>query len=51
MRNWLMRWVINALALGIVTRLNIGVTAEGVEPLLIAALLIGLANSVVRPIL
>jgi putative membrane protein len=51
MRNWIARWIINALALGIVAHLNVGVTYDGLGNLFIAALAIGFANSWVLPIL
>jgi putative membrane protein len=51
MRNWIARWVISAMALAVVTRLDVGVRSSGVQPLLIATLSIGLANSIVRPVL
>lgn len=51
MGHFIARWVINAVALAIVAHLNIGVRYDTVQALLVATLLIGLANSVVRPIL
>lgn len=51
MKNWIMRWVVNALALAIVAHLNIGVRYDSISGLLVATVAIGLANSVVRPVL
>jgi len=51
MKNFVVRWVVNALALAIVAHLNVGVTYETFGALLVATVAIGLANSVVRPIL
>ncbi len=51
MRNMVVRWAINAVALAIVAHLNVGVSYKDVGALLLAALAIGFANSVVRPIL
>lgn len=51
MRNMVARWAINAMALAVVAHLNVGVQYEGIGALLIAALAIGFANSVVHPIL
>lgn len=51
MKNWILRWVVNALALAIVAHLNIGVKYDTLQGLLLATVAIGFANSVVRPIL
>jgi putative membrane protein len=47
----LARWVVNAAALLLVAYLYPGVTVEGFGAALIAALLLGLVNAVVRPLL
>lgn len=49
----LIRWALNALALWLTVQLNVGVSlaAEGLGPLLISALVLGLVNAVVRPIM
>lgn len=52
MLNWLLRWFTSAVALGIVSVLGIGVKIDGgISPLLMATLVIGLMNSLVRPVL
>ena len=51
MRIVVVRWIINAIALWVVSHLNVGVSYESIGALLIAALAIGFANAVVRPIL
>jgi putative membrane protein len=47
----LARWLLNALALLLVAYLYPGVQLEGFVPAAIAALVLGLANAVVRPLL
>lgn len=47
----LLNWLINAAALYVAARLVVGVSVADTETLLIAALVIGLVNSIVRPIL
>jgi len=47
----LLRWCVNALALLAVAYLYSGVQVEGIFAALIAALVLGLANAVIRPIL
>lgn len=47
----LARWVINAAALLLVAYLYPGVQVEGFVPALAAALVLGLVNAVIRPIL
>ncbi|MDQ3461226.1 MAG: phage holin family protein [Deinococcota bacterium] len=51
--NLLVLWVLNALALWLTTELYPGLffTQPGIWPLLIAALVLGLVNAVVRPIM
>jgi len=44
-------WLINAAALYVTTRLVPGVQVAGLESLLIAAVAIGLVNTIIRPIL
>jgi putative membrane protein len=50
-RHFLLRWVISALGLWVATRLVAGFSIEDSGTLLLAALLLGLVNAVVRPIL
>lgn len=45
------RWFVNALALWIVSVLVSGIHAEGVFATLVAALVLGILNALVRPIL
>jgi len=47
----ILNWLVNAGALYAATRVLPGVRVEGIEELLIAALAIGLINSIIRPIL
>jgi len=47
----LISFIVNAAALYVVTLCNIGVHADTVTALLIAALVFGIANAIVRPIL
>ena len=51
--NLLIRWALNALALWLTVQLGVGVTIAqpGLGPLLIAALVVGLVNAVVRPVM
>jgi len=47
----LVRWLINAIGLWVATEIVPGVDANGWPSLLIAALLLGLVNAVIRPVL
>lgn len=47
----LLRWLLNGVALMLVAYLYSGVTVTGIVPALIAALVLGLVNAVIRPIL
>ena len=47
----LVRWLINAIGLWMATMIIPGVAASGWQPLLAAALLLGLVNALVRPVL
>lgn len=51
--NLLIRWALNAVALWLTVQLNVGLSMErdGLAPLLIAALVLGLVNAVVRPVM
>jgi putative membrane protein len=49
--NLLIRWVLNAAALMLVAYLYSGVQVSGIGPALIAALVLGLVNAVIRPLL
>ncbi len=47
----IVRWCINALALLAVAYLYSGVNVDGIVAALIAALVLGLANAIIRPVL
>ena len=47
----IVRWCINALALLAVAYLYSGVQVDGIMAALIAALVLGLANAIIRPVL
>ncbi len=47
----IIRWVLNAAALMLVAYLYSGVQVSGFMPALIAALVLGLVNAIIRPIL
>jgi putative membrane protein len=47
----LFRWCLNALALMLVAYLYSGVQVTGIFPALIAALVLGLVNALIRPVL
>ena len=50
MRGFLVRWVIGALALWIASAIVPGMEIHGAGNFLLAALLLGLVNAIVRPI-
>lgn len=50
MTNWLLRWVVSGIALAVVAHLNIGVSYDHMSALVIATVVIGLVNSLVRPV-
>ncbi|MCA3069288.1 MAG: phage holin family protein [Rhodocyclaceae bacterium] len=47
----LLRWALNAIGLWVATEIVPGVTASGWQALLVSALLLGLVNALVRPVL
>lgn len=51
--NLLIRWALNAAALWLTVQLNVGLSMsrDGLGPLLVAALVLGLVNAVVRPVM
>ena len=50
--NLLIRWALNALALWLTVQLLPGVSISGgLGPLLVAALVVGLVNAIVRPVM
>ena len=50
MINWLLRWAVSGIALAIVSKLNIGVQIKDVPSLVEATVVIGLVNSLIRPV-
>lgn len=51
MRSFLIHWLVTAVALAVCTRIVPGITVSTNEVLLISALVLGLVNAVVRPIM
>ncbi len=51
MRGILIRWLVNAGALILVSYLIRGIEVDGVAPALIAAAVLGIINAIIRPIL
>ena len=51
LRGVLLRWIINTFALAVVSAIVPGIHSTGLGPTLIAALVLGLLNALVRPIL
>lgn len=49
--NLFVRWLLNAVALGVTAWLLPGITVTGAVALIVAALVIGLVNALVKPIL
>lgn len=51
--NLLLRWLLNALALWVTVELDVGLylTQSGLGPILISALVLGLVNALVRPVM
>jgi len=51
--NLLIRWALGALALWVTVQLGVGVSMgqDGLGPLLVSALVLGLVNAVVRPVM
>ena len=47
----LVRWIVNAIALLVVTTLVPGIAADHIIALFVAALVLGLLNAVVKPVL
>jgi len=50
MRGFLLRWAISALGLWLADRLLAGLSFDRAETLIVAALLLGVVNAVVRPL-
>ena len=51
MSGFLLRWVLNAFALWVVSRIVPGIHASGVFATFVAALVLGVLNALVRPVL
>lgn len=51
MLNLLVTWLVTALSLLLITRLNLGITVRDFSSALVAALVIGLVNAILGPIL
>jgi len=51
MRSFLIHWLVTAAALAVCTRLVPGITVSSTQTLLVSALVLGLVNAVVRPIM
>ena len=51
MRGFLLRWIVNALALWLTSALVCGIHVKGPLPLVIAAFVLGIFNAVLRPTL
>ena len=47
----LVRWIVNAIALFVIATFVPGIRADNIQALFVAALVLGLLNAVVRPIL
>jgi len=50
MTGFILRWIVGALGLWLASRIVPGIHIRGVETLLLAALLLGLVNAIVRPV-
>ena len=51
MRSFLIHWLVTAVALAVCTRIVPGITVSTNEILLISALVLGLVNAIVRPVM
>ena len=51
MPGFIIRWATTALAIGVTTQILPGIQADGWWPVVVAALLLGLVNATLRPIL
>ncbi len=47
---WLTVWIASAAGLAVITHLNLGVTAVSTESVIVAALVLGLVNTIIRPV-
>ncbi len=51
MSAFMLRWAATALAIGVAAQVLPGIQVDGVWPAIVAALLLGLANATLRPVL
>jgi putative membrane protein len=51
MRGLIVRFLVSALALGVTSHIVRGIHTDGVTPVLVAALILGVLNALIRPIL
>ncbi|AUW93924.1 MAG: phage holin family protein [Sulfobacillus thermosulfidooxidans] len=47
---WLTVWIASAVGLAVVTHLHLGVQAVSAESIIVAALVLGLVNTIIRPV-
>lgn len=51
MKGWVVRWVLNGLALLLTSALISGIQVNGILAALFAALVLGIVNAIIRPII
>ena len=51
MKKFLIKWFVNTIALFLITHIVAGIKAEGWLSIVVAALVIGLLNAVIRPVI
>jgi putative membrane protein len=51
MKNWIVRWIASGLALLVVTHVVPGISVKDPVTLIVAVLVLGLVNSLIRPII
>ena len=51
MRNWILRWIVSAIALFIIAQLHLGIYIKDLGALVVAVIALGLVNSLIRPII
>lgn len=47
---WITIWLTSAIGLAVITHINLGITANSTRAILVAALVLGLINTIIRPI-
>lgn len=50
MANWILRWFFSGVALAVVAHLGIGITYDTISALATATVVVGLVNSLIRPL-